>query len=314
MQYTSHPINRRRVLRYCLAALGAAVLPAPLMRLRAAESDQGLVPLRNGLSLLDAGGSNVLVCDTAQGLVLVDSGAPAYSQRLMDTLTAINDSGVHTLFNTHWHAEQCGANEAIGSSGATLIAHQKTWHHLATRYYLPEEARYHEPLPKAALPTVTFHDKGSVNVDGRQIDYGALVQPHTDADIYVYFRDANVLAVGGAVGGDHDPELDWYGGGWLGGRVNSLDTLVALADDDTLIVPAAGSVLNKAALVAERDMTQTLYNRALDLIRAGCSADCMLQEGALEGLGRQWQDPQRFLHAVYKGMWAHHYNLAPNIL
>src|SRR5690606_12310093 len=187
MQYTSHPINRRRVLRYCLAALGAAILPAPLMRLRAAESDQGLVPLRNGLSLLDAGGSNVLVCDTAQGLVLVDSGAPAYSQRLMDTLTAINDSGVHTLFNTHWHAEQCGANEAIGSSGATLIAHQKTWHHLATRYYLPEEARYHEPLPKAALPTVTFHDKGSVNVDGRQIDYGALVQPHTDADIYVYF-------------------------------------------------------------------------------------------------------------------------------
>jgi cyclase len=309
----SKSFERRRLLNYCLTGLGAALLPLPAVRLQAASAD-GLQPLRAGVSLLVADGSNILVCDTAEGLVLVDSGSAAYSEGLLQTLEQLNTAGVHTLFNTHWHADQCGGNEALGLRGATIIAHRKTWQHLATEIYLPTEQRYRQPLPDVALPKVLVHDKGSLQVGGQRIDYGALVQPHTDADIYVHFRDANVLAAGGAVASELDPELDWYGGGWLGGRVNSLDTLVALANDDTLIVPASGRVISKAELVVERDMTQTLYNRALDLIRAGCSADCMLQEGALEGLGRQWQDPQRFLYAVYKGMWAHHYNLAPNIL
>lgn len=307
--------NRRRLLRCCLAGLGGAALSGQGARLYAqVAGNDGVEPLREGLSLIDAGGYNVLACDTAEGLVLVDSGSAAYSARLVQVLTHLNPRGVHTLFNTHWHAEQCGGNAVIGESGAAIIAHRKTWQHLSTEYYLPVEQRYHQPLPQTAWPTLMIHGSGYLRVGEQDIDYGALVQPHTDGDIYVHFRAANVLAVGGAVAGEHDPELDWYGGGWLGGRVDSLDRLVALADDETVIVPARGAVLDKAALVAERDMTNTLYNRVLDLIRSGCSADCMLQEGVLEGLGRNWQDPQGLLYDIYKGMWAHHYNLAPNIL
>jgi hypothetical protein len=40
----------------------------------------------------------------------------------------------------------------------------------------------------------------------------------------------------------------------------------------------------------------------------------MQEQGALDGLGRTFQNPQRFLYAAYKGLWAHHYNLAPDIL
>ena len=105
-----------------------------------------------------------------------------------------------------------------------------------------------------------------------------------------------------------------YGGGWLGGRVNSLDFLLDITDADTRIVPAYGPVMSQADLQAERDLMQEAYNRLLDLIRQGCSASCMQQEGALDGLPRTWRDPQTFLYAAYKGMWAHHYNLAPNIL
>ena len=72
--------------------------------------------------------------------------------------------------------------------------------------------------------------------------------------------------------------------------------------------------MTKADLQAECDLTQEIYNRILDLIRQGCSAECMRQEGALDGLSRSWHDPDAFLYAAYKGMWAHHYNLAPNIL
>ena len=72
--------------------------------------------------------------------------------------------------------------------------------------------------------------------------------------------------------------------------------------------------MRRSDLLAERDLTQEVYNRVLNLIREGCSANCMLNEGALTGLNRTWDDPDKFLYDAYKGMWAHHYNLAPNIL
>jgi glyoxylase-like metal-dependent hydrolase (beta-lactamase superfamily II) len=299
--------NRRTLLKLSLGSLAGLALP--VWAQSAASS------LRENVSVINAGGSNVLVCETNAGLVLVDSGAPDFASRLMGQLGALGDGGVHTLFNTHWHLDQCGANELIGKSGATIVAHQKTWHRLSTQYYLPHEERYLEPLPEKARPTVKFSGKGTLPIGNETVDYGALVEPHTDADIYVYFRNANVLAVGGAVSPPElDPELDWYGGGWIGGRAQSLDTLVALANDETLIVPSAGRIISKAELSAERDMTHELYARLNKLIRSGCSASCMAQEGALDGLGRTWQDPQRFLYAAYKGLWAHHYNLAPDIL
>jgi cyclase len=287
---------RRTLLKFSLAALA---LPASV---RAQQAN---------VRVIDAGGSNVVALETADGLVLVDSGAPAFAGDLMQQLGGM----VHTLFNTHWHAEQCGANELIGASGAAIVAHQKTWQRLSTQYYVPHEQRYVEALPAQALPTLKFAGKGTLQVGDETIDYGALVLPHTDADIYVHFRNANVLAVGGAVTPpDIDPELDWYGGGWIGGRAQSMDTLLALADDNTLIVPAAGRAITKAELQAERDMTHELYQRLNKLIRSGCSASCMAQEGALDGLARTWQNPERFLYAAYKGLWAHHYNLAPDIL
>ena len=304
--------NRRALLRYSLGSMAALALPGFTTRVLAQTAAPATV--RGAVSVLDAGGTNVLVCNTVAGLVLVDSGTPAYSSTLMDTLSGIGNGKVHTLFNTHWHADHCGANEVIGQSGAQIIAHHKTWHHLATEYYLPHESRYHKAFPPAALPTRKISEVGTAQIGNEEIAWGPLVQAHTDADIYIHFRGANVLAAGAAVAPDSDIELDWYGGGWIGGRADSLDILVNLADDDTLIVPAQGRVMSKAELVAERDLTHELYQRLNDLIRSGCSAECMVGEGALEGLGRTWQDPQRFLYAAYKGLWAHHYNLAPDIL
>lgn len=303
--------TRRALLKYSFVAGACA---SPLAARVFAQSSKPTV-VREGLSVIDASGTNVVVRETTEGLVLVDSGTPDFAGALLDLLRSIGSGRVHTLFNTHWHLDQCGANAELGASGANIVAHQKTWHHLATRIYLPHEERFFEPLPKQGLPTMKFSRPGSLDIGGETIDYGPLVQPHTDADIYVYFRNANVLAVGGAVAPPEiDPELDWYGGGWIGGRAQSMDTLMEIGDDSTLIVPAVGRVMTKAELSAERDAMHELYLRLNKLIRSGCSAECMEQEGALEGLGRTWHDPQRFLYAAYKGLWAHHYNLAPDIL
>jgi glyoxylase-like metal-dependent hydrolase (beta-lactamase superfamily II) len=185
---------------------------------------------------------------------------------------------------------------------------------MATPTWLPAEDRYRPPRPKEAQPTKTFYTTGAMQVGGEHIEYGYLIEAHTSGDIYVFFRDSNVLAVGDVASPIRDPELDYLTGAWIGGRADALSTLVALSNDTTRIVPGFGPVMTRAQLQAERDMMKTIYDRTMDRVREGDSARDMLDAGVLKGLSRTLSDPYRFLYDVQKGLWAHHNKLSPNVV
>jgi glyoxylase-like metal-dependent hydrolase (beta-lactamase superfamily II) len=265
--------------------------------------------------MLTGAGGNVLVRTASAGQVLVDSGAAAFTDAVLAHLRGLPGGGrVTTLFNTHWHREQVGGNLAFGRSEATIIAHEKTRAHLATDYYLWDEDRYEKALPAAAHPTVTFFSGDQALAGNERIEYGHLLEAHTDGDIYVFFRDANVLAAGDAISPLRDPVLDWFGGGWLGGRVDAQEKLLKLSNAETRIVPSYGPVVGRAELQAEFDMTRVLFDRMLDLVRKGMSAQDMLDAGLMKDLSRTFRDPFRFTYDAYKGYWAHHNSLAPDVL
>jgi glyoxylase-like metal-dependent hydrolase (beta-lactamase superfamily II) len=297
--------KRRSILKVALAASATCAL-APFARAASAELPQGF-------SVFAGTGPNVLLLKTADGAVLVDSGAQAGGALVLEQLKALGGSN-YTLFNTHWHDEQVAGNEALGKLGATIIAHEKTKLHLSTDVFQPEQEAYKRALPAAAHPTKTFYTNDTLRIGGETIDYGHLQSAHTDGDIYVFFRNANVLAAGDVVSPARDPEHDWYGGGWIGGRVDALDSLLALIDDNTLIVPAFGPVVDKAAVQAERDLMQVLYDKLVDQIRMGFDAQDSLDSGVMNGLARTFTDPYKFLYDAHKGLWAHHNKLAPNIV
>src|SRR5690606_8429448 len=127
-------------------------------------------------------------------------------------------------------------------------------------------------------------------------------------DAYVFFRDSNVLAVGDVASPLRDPALDWYAGGWIGGRVDAMDDLLELANDDTKVIPAYGPVMTRAELQAERDMMHYLYDRVTSLSIQGHSAQDMLDVGVMDEIDRRFEDPYGFLYAVGKGLWAHYTN------
>jgi cyclase len=269
------------------------------------------------LSLITAGGTNVLAYASPEGLVLVDSGDPAQTASVMAAVRQVTPSAspqVVTLFNTHWHLEHTGGNEAIRQAGATIVAHENTRLWMATPVWSPAEDRYRQPRPAAARPDKTFYDTGSMTTANERIEYGYLIAAHTSGDIYVRFRDANVLAVGDVASPARDPELDWFTGAWIGGRVDAMARLLTMCDDRTRIVPGYGPVMTKAHLQAEHDVMKTIYDRVFDLVRKGDESSDMLKAGVLNNLPRTWKDPQRFLYDVQKGLWAHHNKLSPDVV
>src|SRR5215471_3636204 len=307
-------MNRRAILRGALGGVAALTL-APFARSAFAQANPAIVPVSDGFVMLTGAGGNILVRTASTGQVLVDSGAAQFTDAVLARLKGLPGAGkVEIVFNTHWHREQVGGNVVFGRSGATIIAHEKTRAHLATDYWLEHEERYEKALPKEAQPTKTFFDRGEIISGGAKIEYGHLLEAHTDGDIYVFFREANVLAAGDAISPQKDPELDWFGGGWLGGRADAQQKLLKLCDEKTRIVPSYGPVIGRAELQAESDMTRTLFDRMLDLVRKGMSAQDALDAGLMKDLNRTFRDPYRFTYDAHKGFWAHHNSLAPNVL
>jgi len=306
-------VDRRTLLQGTLGGLLGA--SAARLAWAAPAQPSGIVHLNEKMAVLSGLKDNVIAFSTGDAWLLVDSGSPGYTDTLLGRLRGLGGHAkVRTLLNTHWHVDQTGSNAALGKAGAKIIAQAKSRAWISTEHYNPTEDRYIAALPKAAWPTEVFYSTGTLGAGSERVDYGYLVEAHTDGDAYYFFRNANVLAVGHVCSPVKDPQLDWYGGGWLGGRLDALTRLYKLADDRTKIVPAYGPAVSRGALKAEHDMLQVVYTRMVDLLRKGYSAEDMLTAGVMNGLARKWTDPKKFVYAAFKGLWAHQDELAPNIV
>jgi cyclase len=270
------------------------------------------------LAIVDAGGANVVALPAPDGFVLVDSGPPNSGEQLTADLKNFaknfGHSNVKILFNTHYHLDQTGNNEMFAAAGAKIVAHERTRQWMASEHWVEAEDRYEKARPTGARPTETFLTTASLKTGGEQIDYGYLTLAHTNGDIYVFFKTSNVLAVGDVASPLRDPALDYFTGAWIGGRVDLMDAVLKVANEQTRIVPAYGPVMSRAEFKAERDMMEEVRARLFKRVREGDGPKEMLEEGVLKGLPRTWKDPYKFLYDACKGLWAHQDKLAPDVV
>ncbi len=307
-------VSRRALLRGAAAVTVAVALPH--WSRRAAATDAARVSaLADGFHLISGLGGNVLVRSGRSGRLLVDSGDARHAGALMQTLADLPGADqVHTLINSHWHREHVGGNESFGTAGAVIIAQEKTRQRLSVPYYVRDEDRFVPALPAAARPSQGFVSDGHLMADDERVEVGHLLLAHTDGDCFVHFRDANLVAVGDALSPWRDPELDWFGGGWIGGRVDSLELLLARSNDATRFVPGYGAAVGRAEVVAEHALMNELYERTTVMLRGGLSAAEMLEEGVMDGLPRRFDDPARFIDSLHRGLWAHHNKISHDIV
>ena len=295
------------------------VLPAAATGLslsaHAAEADLTVTALTDRLSLVSGGGGNVVVFNTPEGVLLVDGGSPDLSAQVLAKVRALTGSAkVHTLFNTHWHWDQTGSNLALGTSGTQIIAHENTRLWLSTDANVKWQKRVYPRQPPQARPGKTFYTTGSLDFGGERIDYGYLPQAHTDSDIYVYFRTANVMVAGDVLSVGRYPVIDYSTGGWIGGLADATRQLLQLGTEQTRYVPGAGPVLSRADLQAERDMLVTVQQRLAKLLSQGMSVTDMIAAAPLKDLEARWGDASLIIANAWPGLVARSRELGVSIV
>jgi glyoxylase-like metal-dependent hydrolase (beta-lactamase superfamily II) len=293
--------GRREFLQALAGALGT--LPLALPRTAGAQAGPSATKLGERVTLITGAGNNVLVLAGDSGSLMVDAGDATHAPELLKLTGKVS-----TVFNTHYHLESTGGNDTIAAAGAKIASH------LNTKLWMTQEiirdwegSKIYPPRAKAALPTEAFRAaSGEVTFGGERIEYGLLPQAHTDGDLFVHFRNANVLAVGDAVQPGRLPTLDWFCGGWIGGMQNAQKALLDRADDHTKIVPAAGPVMTKAELQANHATIVKIREKLVALLKKGQGAQNMIDARAVDEFRDVMPgDAATFLYCAYRGLWAH---------
>ena len=294
---TSVPISRRRLLQ---AAIGASFIPSSR-----ALAQPGAITTTDldGLFLLQGAGCNVLARPGPNGALMVDGGLAANAERLLAAVfAATGTSRIDTLVNTHWHPEQTGANERVGGAGGSILAHEKTAMYLGSAVYSAVFEGRLEPLPEAGRPTETVRGDGIREFAGQRIEIGYLPAAHTDGDLYLYFRDEDVIATGGVVSAERWPLLDYRNGAWYGGRVRAVQRLAGIVLPSTRVVPSDGRVLTGTEIVRQRDIYLELFETLIGYMNRGFGPEDAARENPLAMYEDEFGDAREFLYGAYRSM------------
>ena len=232
-------------------------------------------------------GGNVTVQTGDDGILLVDSGLPGNTDKLIAEVRKLSKGPIRYLINTHVHPDHVGGNEKIflaGSTitggnvtgdiqdagvGATIIAHEAVLNRISS-------ATGNQVMPAKAWPSDTYFTKEKkLFFNGEAVLLTHIPAAHTDGDTMVYFRRSDVISAGDLYVTTSYPIIDLQRGGNIQGILEALNRMIDISvpadkqEGGTYIIPGHGRVADQADLVEYRDMTTIIRDRIADGVKKG---------------------------------------------
>ncbi len=252
-----------------LAALAAA--PAALAAQNFDTVQVRTIKAGDGVYMLLGAGGNIGVSAGADGVILVDDQYAPLTDKIRAAIAAVSPGGgpIRFLLNTHWHFDHTGGNENFGRGGVVIVAHENVRRRMSTEQFVTSFAQPFAASPSGALPVVTFTDAVTFYYNGDSISAFHVAPAHTDGDVIVWFRHANVVHMGDTFFNGRYPLVDLASGGAVDGLIGAADRVLAISDANTKIIPGHGPLGDRAALQAYRTMLVTVRDRIRQAVAAG---------------------------------------------
>ena len=226
------------------------------------------VNLAPGIYMLIGRGGNIGVSVGRDGAAIIDDQFADMAPKIRAAVALLSEKPVQFVINTHLHGDHTGGNDAFGAAGAVIIAHDNVRKRLGSDQVNPSN---NQPIParaREALPVVTFADSASLHFNDEDLEFTHLPNAHTETDIVVRFRKANILHMGDLFTGGF-PFIDGNTGGTLDGLILAHEKVLAGIDDTTRLIRGHGPLGNRAELQAYHDMLVVVRDRIAKLVKSG---------------------------------------------
>jgi glyoxylase-like metal-dependent hydrolase (beta-lactamase superfamily II) len=215
------------------------------------------------------GGNSTLIVKKGAG-VCIDTKQTVLGPSLLREAQAHTDAVVAAL-NTHHHFDHTGGNATFSHGGAKLFAHPKCRERVAaqTAMYTAGLDQRIKALDNCEVPGAKqaaqdaralithlsdlkaddFTPQGALT-DGAKLDAAQSaghkievhhVGPgHTDNDVFFFFPEENVLVAGDLIFNKLHAYFDQGGGASVSGWIKSLQRVVTLCNQKTVVIPGHG--------------------------------------------------------------------------
>ncbi|BEU25525.1 MBL fold metallo-hydrolase [Paraburkholderia terrae] len=274
--------------------------------LRRADGEIVVQPLRGNITVLMGSGGNITVLSGKDGKFLVDAGISKSQDKLQAALYKIGPSPLKYVVNTHWHWDHTDGNAWMHAAGATIVAHKNTLKHLTETTHVNAWNWTFDPVPAGARPTLIIDNEKTFNFAGTTIEVQNFGGGHTDGDLWVYFKKADVLALGDTFWNGIYPYIDNEDGGNIDGAIKWANKAVASTTDHTIVVPGHGAVGTRTQLIEFRDMLVTVRNNVAALKSQGKSLDEIIAARPTAAFDAKWGNfvfnGSQFTKMVYDGL------------
>jgi cyclase len=311
------------------AAVGLAMCGA--MSATGAEPDDGLdvVKVRKNFYMIAGAGGNIGVQIGSDGIVLVNSGAAAASDKVLAALKKLTELPIRYIINADAGPDFVGGNDklsragytiftnALGNpaavaamtngGGASILSHDSVLRSMSA----DKSAKY----SSGALPSEAFFTPRKalrMNDEGIEILY----QPaaHSNADSFVLFRASDVVVAGDVMDMTRFPAIDIANGGTIQGEIDALNRLIELTiaptpfiykDVGTYVIPGHGRLSEQMEVVDYRDMVVLVRDVVADLIKQGKTLDQIKAARPALPYETRYGSPtatNAFVEAIYKSL------------
>lgn len=240
--------------------------------------------LGNDIYLLTGPGGNIGVSVGEDGVLVIDDKFARFADQIITQISAITEEPIKFVINTHYHGDHTGANAELKQVGATIVAHDNVRKRMGLTFDNNLWGRPVKAVAEAKWPTLTFSDTTTFHFNDDMIQVIHTPSAHTDGDSIIHFSQNNLIHMGDNFFNGMFPYVDVDSGGTLQGMIASHDQALALANDETQIIPGHGPMANKTDLQNTRDMLADILQRVKIQKANGQTEDEIIESGLLADL------------------------------
>ena len=237
------------------------------------------VKLSEQIYMLKGSGGNIGVMIGKEGTLLIDNQFAPLSNKINGAVKTLDPGEIKFMINTHLHGDHSGGNENFYKMGATIVAHDQVRERMIKESFNARANRTTPPRDKEAWPAITFSDKLNFHLNDEDIILHHFDIGHTDGDVIVQFKKANVIHTGDAFVRYGYPFIDISSGGGVNGFINTLDKILLLIDDNTKVIPGHGEVATKADVKKVRDNIADIRDQVAAALKKGKKIEDMAALG-----------------------------------
>ena len=252
--------------------------------------------------MMEGAGGNLGLSIGEDAVFLIDDQFAPLTEKIQAAISKLTPKPVRFVLNTHWHGDHTGGNENMGKAGAIIVAHENVRSRMGSEQFIELMKMTEKASPKGALPIVTFASSVTFHLNGDEIRVFHVPKAHTDGDAIVHFVKSDVVHMGDVYFNGMYPFIDTSSGGTIQGTIAGCDRALAIANDQTKIIPGHGPLSNKAELKAYRDMLATVAERVGKLVAAGKTVEDVAAAKPTADLDEKWGKgfikPEQFAQMV----------------